>query len=105
MIDEKSKRLIVNINDVRKKNLTRANALLNTTFDEQLAFSRALKEFVSTLQPSYAKLHEDFFVGFEGSFGNRHVTPRTLNARYVYVIYMNFSKCQCSLKIDFITAS
>lgn len=83
MIAEKSKRLIVNVNDLRKKNPTRANALLTATFDEQLAFSRALKEFVSTLQPSYAKVHDEFFVGFEGSFGTRHVTPRTLNARYV----------------------
>lgn len=81
MIGDKSKRLIVNINDVRKKNPTRANALLNSAFDEQYAFSRALKEYVSTLQPSYAKTQDDFFIGFEGSFGNRHVTPRTLNAR------------------------
>lgn len=81
MIGDKSKRLIVNINDVRKKNVVRAAALLTDAFDEQLAFSRALKEYVSTLQPSYAKTYEDFFVGFEGSFGNRHVTPRTLNAR------------------------
>lgn len=81
MIADKSRRLIVNINDVRKKNATRATALLNSAFDEQLAFSRALKEYVSTLQPSYAKANEDFFIGFEGSFGNRHVTPRTLTAR------------------------
>ena len=53
----------------------------NNAFDEQLAFSRALKEYVSSLQPSYSKIYEDFFVGFEGSFGNRHVTPRTLTSR------------------------
>lgn len=81
MIGEKAKRLVVNINDLRKKNPTRAATILASAFDEQLAFSRALKEYVSTLQPSFAKTYEDFFVGFEGSFGNRHVTPRTLNAR------------------------
>lgn len=81
MIADKSKRLIVNINDLRKKNPARANDLLTNAFDEQLAFSRALKEYVSTLQPSFAKTYEDFFVGFEGSFGSRHVTPRTLNSR------------------------
>lgn len=81
MIAENSKRLVVNINDLRKKNLTRANALLTSAFEEQFAFSRALKEYVSTLQPNFAKTYEDFFVGFEGSFGNRHVTPRSLNAR------------------------
>lgn len=83
MIAEESKRLIVNINDLRRKNPTRANALLTNAFDEQLALSRALKEYVSTVQPSYAKKCEDFFIGFEGSFGNRHVTPRTLNANFL----------------------
>lgn len=81
MIADKSNRLIVNINDVRKKNPDRASSLLVNAFEEQFAFTRALKEYVSTLQPSYAKASEDFFIGFEGSFGNRHVTPRTLNAR------------------------
>lgn len=81
MIGDKAKRLIVNINDLRKKRPSRAAAILSSAFDEQLAFSRALKEYVSTLQPSFAKTYEDFFVGFEGSFGHRHVTPRTLNAR------------------------
>lgn len=81
MITEKSKRLIVNINDLRKKNPARAQALITSAFDEQLAFSRALKEYVSTLEPNLSKIYEDFFVGFEGSFGARHVTPRTLNSR------------------------
>lgn len=81
MIADNAKRLIVNINDLRRKAPARALALLNNAFDEQLSFSRALKEYVSTLQPSFAKTYEDFFIGFEGSFGNRHVTPRTLHAR------------------------
>lgn len=81
MIADKSKRLVVNINDIRKKNPERAAALLVNAFEEQFALTKALKDYVSTLEPSYAKSHEDFFVGFEGSFGNRHVTPRTLNAK------------------------
>lgn len=81
MISENRKRLVVNINDVRRKAPARAAALLSNAFDEQLAFSRALKEYVASIQPSYAKSFEDFFIGFEGSFGNRHVTPRSLNAR------------------------
>lgn len=31
----------------------------------------------------YANLHEEFFIAFEGSFGNKHVTPRTLVSRYL----------------------
>lgn len=29
----------------------------------------------------YASEVEDFYIAFEGSFGNKHVTPRTLSAR------------------------
>uniref|UniRef100_A0A182NR03 DNA replication licensing factor MCM3 n=1 Tax=Anopheles dirus TaxID=7168 RepID=A0A182NR03_9DIPT len=83
MINDKSKRLVVNINDIRRKNPERALALLTSAFDEQLAFSRALKEFVSTIDPSYAKSQEDFHVAFEGSFGNKHVTPRSLTSRFL----------------------
>ncbi|KAH8343404.1 hypothetical protein KR059_010142 [Drosophila kikkawai] len=83
MIAEKSKRLIVNVNDLKRKNPQRAMGLLSNTADEQLAFGRALKEYASTVDPSYAKMHEDLFVGFEGCFGNRHVTPRSLTSIYL----------------------
>ncbi|TMW46852.1 hypothetical protein DOY81_008069 [Sarcophaga bullata] len=83
MIGEKSQRLIVNINDLKRKNANRSLGLLSNASDEQLAFGRALKEYVSTVDPSYAKQHEEFFVGFEGCFGNRHVTPRSLTSIYL----------------------
>lgn len=83
MITDSAKRLVVNVNDLRRKNPDRAKALLNSAFDEQLAFSRALKEYVSTVDPTYAKMHEDFFVAFEGSFGNKHVTPRSLTSTFL----------------------
>lgn len=83
MIAEEGKRLLVNINDLRKKNPTRAQALLNNAFEEQHAFSRALKEFVQSIQPTYAKTQEEFHVAFEGSFGNKHVTPRQLTSRFL----------------------
>lgn len=84
MISEKSKRLIVNINDLKRRNPTRALELLNNASDEQLAFGRALKEYVSSVQPNYGKTYEDFFIGFEGCFGSRHVTPRSLTSRWVF---------------------
>lgn len=83
MITDSAKRLVVNVNDLRRKNPDRAKALLNSAFDEQLAFSRALKEYVSTVDPTYAKTHEEFFVAFEGSFGNKHVTPRSLTSMFL----------------------
>uniref|UniRef100_A0A336MH06 DNA replication licensing factor MCM3 n=1 Tax=Culicoides sonorensis TaxID=179676 RepID=A0A336MH06_CULSO len=83
MINENSHRLMVNINDLRRKNPSRALSLLSNAFEEQLAFSRALKEYASTIQPSYSKDNEDFYVGFEGSFGKNHVTPRSLTSHYL----------------------
>lgn len=46
-------------------------------------FHKALKEFVTNLESDYAKGHTEFFVGFEGSFGSKHVTPRTLTSRFL----------------------
>ena len=53
---------------------------LTSAFNEIIAFERALKEYVLQVNPQYGKQVEDFFVGFEGSFGKKHVTPRTLNS-------------------------
>ncbi|XP_019876748.2 DNA replication licensing factor Mcm3 [Aethina tumida] len=83
MIADKGRRLVVNVNDLRKKNPARANALLNNAFEEQAAFQKALKEYVFTVASEYSKDRDDFFVAFEGSFGNKHVTPRTLTCRYL----------------------
>ncbi|KAJ8356627.1 hypothetical protein SKAU_G00194210 [Synaphobranchus kaupii] len=81
MISENKFRLIVNINDLRRRNYTRAIRLLNSSFEELLAFQLALKDLVASVDATYAKQHEEFFIGLEGSFGNKHVTPRTLTSR------------------------
>jgi len=81
MVSENKARLVVNINDLRRRNETRAARLMNNSFEELMAFQRALKDLVSSVDATYAKQHEEFFVGLEGSFGNKHVTPRTLTSR------------------------
>ncbi|KAL4630429.1 DNA replication licensing factor MCM3-like [Arapaima gigas] len=81
MISENKFRLIVNINDLRRRNETRAARLMNNAFEELLAFQQALKDMVASVDGTYAKQHEEFFVGLEGSFGSKHVTPRTLTSR------------------------
>ncbi|EZA55765.1 DNA replication licensing factor Mcm3 [Ooceraea biroi] len=83
MVQENKYRLIVNINDLRRKNPARSVSLLNNSFEEQLAFENALKQYISSVDIDYAKSNKDFFVAFEGSFGNKHVTPRTLTSRYL----------------------
>ncbi|XP_067273884.1 DNA replication licensing factor MCM3 [Pseudorasbora parva] len=81
MISENKSRLIVNLNDLRRRNDKRAAKLLNNAFEELVAFQRALKDLVASIDATYAKQHEEFFIGLEGSFGNKHVSPRTLTSR------------------------
>ncbi|XP_023318639.1 DNA replication licensing factor Mcm3 [Trichogramma pretiosum] len=83
MIEEKRYRLIVNMNDLRRKNPTRAAGLLNDSFDEIVPFKRALKQMVESFDTEYGKGNTEFFIGFEGSFGSKHTTPRTLTSRFL----------------------
>ena len=48
---------------------------MSNAFEELLAFQRALKDMVASVDATYAKQHEEFFIGLEGSFGAKHVTP------------------------------
>ncbi len=50
------------------------------SFDQAVLSSR---EFVSSLDPSYAKSSLEFHVGFEGSFGSHHVSPRSLTSSHL----------------------
>uniref|UniRef100_A0A3Q3X459 DNA replication licensing factor MCM3 n=1 Tax=Mola mola TaxID=94237 RepID=A0A3Q3X459_MOLML len=81
MISENKARLIVNVNDLRRRNEARAAKLMNNAFEELLAFQRALKDLAASVDATYAKQHEEFYIGLEGSFGSKHVTPRTLTSR------------------------
>nr|CAA72333.1 B24 protein [Triturus carnifex] len=83
MISENQHRLIVNLNDLRRKSEARANRLLNDSFGEVIAFQKALKDMVSSIDATYSKQFEEFNVGFEGSFGTKHVSPRTLGAQFL----------------------
>ncbi|XP_062520384.1 DNA replication licensing factor MCM3-like [Corticium candelabrum] len=83
MIRKGENRLIVNINALRRKLPKRAACMLNEAIDEVIAFQRALREFVASSDAVYVKQFEEFYIGFEGSFGNKHVTPRTLTSSYL----------------------
>uniref|UniRef100_A0A4W3HAC9 DNA replication licensing factor MCM3 n=1 Tax=Callorhinchus milii TaxID=7868 RepID=A0A4W3HAC9_CALMI len=83
MISDNTYRLIVSINDLRRKNEKRAKLLLNNSFEELLAFQRALKDFVASIDATYAKQFEEFYIGLEGSFGSKHLTPRKLTSAFL----------------------
>ncbi|UJR38193.1 hypothetical protein I4U23_030866 [Adineta vaga] len=76
-------RLIVNINDLRRKNPRRTKGLQNNAFEELLCFQRALRELISATDAIYAKQFEEFYVGLEGSFGAFHLSPRSINSSYI----------------------
>lgn len=75
--------------------------LMNNSFEELLAFQRALKDLVASVDATYAKQYEEFFVGLEGSFGSKHVTPRTMTARLlgsVVCVEGIVTKCEAPLQ-------
>lgn len=83
MIGENRHRLVVNINDLRRKKPLRARSMIENSFEELLCFQRALKEFVSAIDATYSKNFDEFLIGFDGSFGANHVSPRTLISNYI----------------------
>ena len=85
MIKRGETRLIVNINDTRRNPnfKARAQGLIENSVEELIAFQRALKEYVISLDPNYGKSKLQFHIGLCGSFGSRHVTPRTLKTQYL----------------------
>ncbi|KRY12007.1 Maternal DNA replication licensing factor mcm3, partial [Trichinella patagoniensis] len=83
MIQDAGCRLVVNINDLRRKFPERAKNLLSKAAEEIPCFERALRNMVYSLNPEYGKKYENFYVGFEGSFGIGHVNPRSLKSHFL----------------------
>lgn len=52
--------------------------------EEEVLLKLALKQVVETINLEYVNRYEEFFVGFEGSFGSHNVTPQTLNSDYIH---------------------
>ncbi|XP_044773249.1 DNA replication licensing factor MCM3 isoform X3 [Neomonachus schauinslandi] len=98
LISDNQYRLIVNVNDLRRKNEKRATRLLSNAFEELVAFQRALKDFVASIDATYAKQYEEFYIGLEGSFGSKHVSPRTLTSCFLScVVCVEGIVTKCSL--------
>ncbi|XP_063779731.1 maternal DNA replication licensing factor mcm3 isoform X2 [Pseudophryne corroboree] len=57
--------------------------LLSNAFGQVVAFQRALKDLVASIDATYAKQFDEFGIGFEGSFGAKHVSPRSLTAGFL----------------------
>ncbi|KPM08052.1 lipophorin receptor [Sarcoptes scabiei] len=79
MIKTRQQRLIVNINDLRRKLPSRTRLLLKNGIDEIVLFQNALRDYISHHAPDFLEQYEEFLIGLEGSFGSHHVTPRNLS--------------------------
>ncbi|VDM37552.1 unnamed protein product [Toxocara canis] len=77
LIKENGNRLIINLNDMRMKLPERASGLLKNFAQEILCLQKAVKDFITRTDPEFSQ-NRDFSVGFEGSFGERHVNPRSM---------------------------
>ncbi|QQP36521.1 Uncharacterized protein FKW44_021650, partial [Caligus rogercresseyi] len=70
------RRLLVDLDDLRKKVPSRVDQRLDA----------GLREYASALAPggkNPSSVLERLFVGFEGSFGSGHLTPRTLSSSHI----------------------
>ncbi|GBE78416.1 DNA replication licensing factor mcm3 [Sparassis crispa] len=82
MLRQDQRRLIVNIDDLRDYRRDFADGLLKQPVDYLPAFDDALANFVNRVhdQEKYDVSGKSYRVGFSGSFGDHHVSPRTLRA-------------------------
>ncbi|KAK0233269.1 MCM2/3/5 family-domain-containing protein [Armillaria fumosa] len=78
-------RLIVNIDDLRDYRREFADGLLKHPVDFLPAFDDALSAVVSRVHdPEKHEIqNKSYRIGFSGSFGDHHVTPRTLHAAHL----------------------
>jgi DNA replication licensing factor MCM3 len=79
MILEPSNRLLLNINDLRARNPTRAHSLIVNAVREQALCVEGLKKYLRT----NSMPNEDVLVGFYGSLGGNLVSPRDLKVCFL----------------------
>lgn len=83
MITNNERRLIIDLSRISNHLPNKKQSLLQQFREEEVLLKLALKKFVESMDREYANRYKEFFVGFEGSFGSHHVTPRTLKSCYL----------------------
>ncbi|EIW86470.1 ATP dependent DNA helicase [Coniophora puteana RWD-64-598 SS2] len=78
-------RLVINIDDLRDYNREYADGLLKQPGDFLPAFDDALSEIVKQVHDpdKHDPSSKNYRVGFSGSFGDHHVSPRTLKSEHL----------------------
>jgi DNA replication licensing factor MCM3 len=84
MLRTNQSRLIVNIDDLRDFDRESVNGLLKNPVDYFSAFEAALKSVIEHVYDQEKHdISQSFHIGFSGSFGDHHVSPRTLCASHL----------------------
>ncbi|KAJ3373075.1 MCM DNA helicase complex subunit [Allomyces arbusculus] len=101
MVKNGRQRLIVEMDDLRSYDRQLAENLLANPMDHLPAFDRALKDVVlANYHPGAARLLQEtaYYIGLQGSFGDYHVTPRTLHAGNLgHMVALEGIVTRCSL--------
>ncbi|KAI0726179.1 MCM2/3/5 family-domain-containing protein [Fomitopsis betulina] len=100
MLRQEQRRLVINIDDLRDYRRDFADGLLKQPTDYLPAFDEALWNVVSRVHDSekHDLSGKEYRVGFSGSFGDHHVSPRTLRASHLgKMISLEGIVTRCSL--------
>lgn len=100
MVANEKTRLLVNINTLRRIAPERTARLVDSGFEELICFQRAIKQLIGSRDPNYSKSVEEFDVGFTGSFGSHHLTPRIICSKFLgRIICVEGIVTKCSLVV------
>ncbi|CAI2354109.1 unnamed protein product [Caenorhabditis sp. 36 PRJEB53466] len=82
MMNDGESRLVMNLDEIREVLPERAEGLLKESVLEMTCLQEALQMAINRSDVQ-AIVKTGFHVGFEGTFGERHVNPRTLKSSYL----------------------
>ncbi|EEB06710.2 MCM complex subunit Mcm3 [Schizosaccharomyces japonicus yFS275] len=101
MLNTGKRRLIVNLDELRDYNKELADGILYKPMEYCDAFNEALETVVSTMMDPIVHVElqgKKFYIGYSGSFGEFHVTPRTIRANHLNkMISLEGIVTRCSL--------
>ncbi|KAH8548476.1 MCM2/3/5 family-domain-containing protein [Umbelopsis sp. PMI_123] len=99
VIDSKQRRLIVSVDHLRRYDENFTERLFARPGYYVPSMDKALQDMIKSLRPDAPSKEESpFYIGFRGSFGENHVSPRTIRAKHVgKLICLEGIVTKCSL--------
>ncbi|KAM3578556.1 MCM DNA helicase complex subunit [Umbelopsis sp. WA50703] len=99
LVDSKQRRLIVSVDHLRRYDERFTTSLFARPGHYLPNMDRALQNMIKSLRPDAPSQEESpFYIGFRGSFGENHVSPRTVRAQHVgKLICLEGIVTKCSL--------